>query len=222
MYNFSYFKEEDQQVLFQFLHDYPFAFLTGSFNNGKQVATQVPVLVEERAGKLILHAHIMRKTDHHKAFLENPQVLVVFTGPSTYVSATWYTNPHMGSTWNYMSVHLRGNIRFVGEQELRSLLDRLTLRFENNNSTSPTYFNNLSDDYIKHMLPSIEAFEIEVEEIENVFKLSQNRDEKSYLNIIDQLEKRGPDSSRIAAEMRNRKEKLFPPGVEWDSKKFLS
>jgi transcriptional regulator len=128
----------------------------------------------------------------------------------------------MGSTWNYMSVHLRGNIRFVGEQELRSLLDKLTLRFENNNSTSPTYFANLSDDYIKYMLPAIEAFEMEVEEMENVFKLSQNRDEKSYLNIIDQLEKQGGDSARIAAEMRNRKEKLFPPGVEWDSKKFLS
>ena len=222
MYNFSYFKEEDKQVLLQFLYDHPFAFLTGSFNNGKQVATQIPMLVEEREGKLILHGHIMRKTDHHKAFLENPKALVVFTGPSTYVSATWYTNPHMGSTWNYMSVHLRGNIRFVGEQELRSLLDKLTLRFENNNSTSPTYFANLSDDYIKHMLPAIEAFEIEVEEMENVFKLSQNRDELSYLNIIDQLEKQGGDSARIAAEMIKRKEKLFPPGVEWDSKKFLS
>jgi transcriptional regulator len=66
------------------------------------------MLVEERDGKLILHGHIMRKTDHHKAFHENPQALVVFTGPSSYVSATWYTNPHMGSTWNYMSVHLRG------------------------------------------------------------------------------------------------------------------
>jgi len=222
MYNLAYFKEEDKQVLLQFLHDFPFAFLTGSFNNGKQVATQIPMLVEERDGKLILHGHIMRKTDHHKAFLENPQALVVFTGPSTYVSASWYSNPHMGSTWNYMSVHLRGNIHWGGEQELRVLLDKLTLRFEKGNTASPTYFNNLSDDYIKHMLPAIEAFEIEVVEMENVFKLSQNRDEKSYLNIIDQLEKQGPDSFRIAAEMRKRKEKLFPPGVEWDSSKFLS
>jgi predicted FMN-binding regulatory protein PaiB len=42
MYNPFYFKEEDKQVLLQFLHDFPFAFLTGSFNNGKQVATQIP------------------------------------------------------------------------------------------------------------------------------------------------------------------------------------
>ncbi len=222
MYNFSYFKEEDKQVLIQFMNDHPFAFLTGSFANGKQVATQVPMLVEERDGKIILHAHIMRQTDHHKAFLENPQVLAVFTGPNTYVSASWYTNQQTGSTWNYMSVHLRGNIHFLGEEELRSLLQKLTLRFENNRTSSPTIYDNLPPDYIRHMLPAIVAFEIEVTELENVFKLSQNRDEKSYQNIITQLEKQGGDGALIASEMKKRTEQLFPPGVEWDSKKFMS
>jgi transcriptional regulator len=222
MYNLSYFKEEDKNVILQFLHNHPFAFLTGSFTDGKQVATQVPMLVEEREGKLILHAHIMRKTDHHRAFLENPQVLAVFTGPHTYVSATWYTNPHIGSTWNYMSVHIRGHIRFLGEEELKTLLRKLTLRFENNNSGSPTFYNNLPDEFTRYMLPAIVAFEIEVTELENVFKLSQNRDEQSYRNIIAELEKQGGDSALIAEEMKRRAEKLFPPGVEWDSKKFLS
>ena len=61
-----------------------------------------------------------------------------------------------------------------------------------------------------------------LQEMENVFKLSQNRDEKSYHNIIAQLAKQGGDSALIATEMKKRTEKLFPPGVEWDSKKFLS
>lgn len=222
MYNLSYFKEEDKEVLIRFLYEHPFAFLTGSSKDGRQVATQVPMLVEEKNGNLILHAHIMRQTDHHKAFLENPQVLAVFTGPNSYVSASWYSNPHIGSTWNYMSIHLRGNIRFLGEEELHSLLRKLTLRFENDNFSSPTVFDNLPDEFLKHMLPAIVAFEIEVTEIENVFKLSQNRDEISFLNIIAKLEEQGGDSALIAGEMKKRKEKLFPPGVEWDSKKFLS
>ena len=134
MYNLPYFKEEDKQLLLQFLHDHPFVFLTGSYANGKQVATQVPMLVEERDDKLILHGHIMRQTDHHKAFLENPQALVVFTGPNTYVSGTWYSNTHIASTWNYMSVHARGNIRFLDEEGLISLLRKLTLRFEKNDT----------------------------------------------------------------------------------------
>ncbi|HRO43015.1 MAG TPA: FMN-binding negative transcriptional regulator, partial [Flavipsychrobacter sp.] len=64
MYNFSYFKEKDRQTILQFLEDHPFAFVSGSSLAGRQVATQIPILVEERAGELYLQGHIMRNTDH--------------------------------------------------------------------------------------------------------------------------------------------------------------
>lgn len=221
MYNLPYFKEDEQAVLLQFIQEHPFAFVTGNAD-GKSVVTQVPLLAEERNGKLFLHGHIMRQTDHHRALLENPQVLAVFTGPHTYVSATWYTDPHQGSTWNYMSVHLRGTLRFRDEAALIDLLRKLSLRFENSNTASATIFDNLPEAYRKRLLPAITAFEIEVTEMENVFKLSQNRDEKSFLNIITQLEKQGGDGELIADEMKKRFEKLFPAGKTWDSEKFLS
>ncbi|HMQ48423.1 MAG TPA: FMN-binding negative transcriptional regulator [Saprospiraceae bacterium] len=222
MYHFSYFKEKDQQVLLQFLQEHPFAFLTGSDASGKQVATQIPILVEERDGDLYLQGHIMRKTDHHKAFLENPQALAVFTGPHTYVSASWYTNPQIGSTWNYMSVHIRGEIHFLPEAGLIDLMKKLTLRFEDNNTASPTIYDNLPAAFLNKMLPAIVAFEIKAAAIENVFKLSQNRDEQSYRNIMARLAEQGGDSALIAAEMEKRLEQLFPPGVEWDASKFVS
>ena len=108
MYNFSYFKEKDRRTIMEFMEENPFAFLTGSNLSGSQVATQIPILVEKRQGELYLQGHIMRNTDHHKAFVENPNALVVFTGSSSYVSASWYTNQQIGSTWNYMSVHIGG------------------------------------------------------------------------------------------------------------------
>ena len=55
MYNLAYFKEQDREILLQFMEDYPFAFLTGSYSSGKQVATQIPILVEERGDQLFLH-----------------------------------------------------------------------------------------------------------------------------------------------------------------------
>ena len=210
MYSFPYFKEKDKQRLLQFLHDHPFAFLTGSFSNGKQVATQIPVLVEDRDGELFLQGHIMRRTDHFEAFCENPQALVVFSGPHTYVSASWYTNPHIGSTWNYMSVHMRGTINFMSDEDLVELMKKLTLHFEDGNTQSPTIYDNLPEGFLKPMMPLIVGFEIKVLEMENVFKLSQNRDEKSYRTIISKLEKQGGDSSLIATEMKNRLEELFP------------
>ncbi len=95
------------------MEENPFAFLTGSNLIGIQVATQIPILIEERNGELILQGHIMRNTDHYKAFIENPNALVVFTGPSAYVGASWYSNPQIGSTWNYMSIHISGQINFM-------------------------------------------------------------------------------------------------------------
>ncbi|MBL8003557.1 MAG: FMN-binding negative transcriptional regulator [Candidatus Kapabacteria bacterium] len=209
MYNFSYFKEQDQQVVLDFIESHPFAFLTGSTLDGKQVATQIPLLYELRDGQLFLQGHIMRKTDHHKAFMENPQVLAVFTGPHCYVSATWYSHPHIGSTWNYMSVHCQGSIRFMTSNELIQFMKKFSLKFEGGNAESATIYDNLPTSYVESMLPAIVGFEIPVESMENVFKLSQNRDEASYMNIIARLEELGGDSAMIAEEMKKRKDALF-------------
>ena len=222
MYNLSYFKEKKRQVLLEFMTAHPFAFLTGSDISGRQVATQIPVLFEERDGNLYLQGHIMRQTDHHKAFIQNPQALIVFTGPSTYVSASWYSDPHIGSTWNYMSIHARGMMEFMSDEGLIQFMRKFTLYFEKGNAASPTYFDNLPDEFLRKMLPAIVGFEMKVDQLENVFKLSQNRDEQSYRNIISKLQAQGGESALIAVEMENRLEELFPPGVEWDGRRFVS
>lgn len=220
MYNFSYFKEKDQQTILNFIEQNPFAFITGSFLSGEQVATQIPLLLEERNGEIFLQGHFMRNTDHHKAFIENPNALIVFTGPNCYVSASWYSNPQMGSTWNYMSVHIGGKIKFLSDEGLIEFMRKLTLKFENGNTQSQTFYDNLPDQYLNKMMPAIVGFEIKAEKIENVFKLSQNRDAKSYLHIISKLEEQGGNSALIALEMKKRKDELFPVGVEWNGSKF--
>ena len=222
MYNFSYFKENDKQVILDFIEDNPFAFLTGSYLSGEPIATQIPLLFEERNGDLFLQGHIMRNTDHHRALMENPNALAVFTGPSTYVSASWYSNLQIGSTWNYMSVHISGKLRFMSNDELVALMKKLTLKFEKGNTNSLTIYDNLPEKFLSKMMPAIAGFEIKAEKIDNVFKLSQNRDEKSYLNIISRLEEQGGNSALIALEMKKRKTELFPPGIEWDASKFDS
>lgn len=222
MYHFSYFKEKDKEVLLSFMEEHPFAFLTGSFKSGAQVATQIPVLIEVRDGELIIRGHIMRNTDHHKALMENPNVLAVFTGPSCYVSASWYSNPQIGSTWNYMSVHVSGKVRFMSDDELVQFMRAFTLKFENGNIDSQTIYDNLPDEFLRKMMPAIVGFEIRAEKMDNVFKLSQNRDEKSYDNILLHLEEKGGESALVAQEMRKRKAELFPPGAEWDASKFDS
>lgn len=209
MYKLPYYKEKDETVVLDFIHSHPFAFLAGCDKDHKPVATQIPVFIEEKNERLFLSGHMMRNTDHHKAFAANPAVLCVFTGPHAYVSATWYTNPHQASTWNYMSVHVKGMIRFLGDEELVEVLRKTSLHFEGNRKDSETIYDNLSEDYVSHLLPAIVAFEVEVEEFDTVFKLSQNRDEESFHNIINKLEAGEGEAKGVAEEMKKRAGALF-------------
>jgi transcriptional regulator len=208
MYSFPYYKEKDPEKVLQFVKEYPFAFLTGCNAENKSIATQIPVFIDERDGKLFLSGHMMRNTDHHKAFMHNPHVLAVFTGPHTYVSASWYDPPQQASTWNYMSVHARGVLRFVDGQALLDVLKRTTNHFENN-PHSGSNFEDLSDSYLQPLIKAIVAFEVEVQELDHVFKLSQNRNEKSYDNIVDQLGKGDADAQKISKLMKERKNQVF-------------
>jgi transcriptional regulator len=207
MYDLPYYKEQDAETVIQFMQQHPFAMLIGSARN-MPVATQVPLLIEQHAGKLYLQGHIMRNTDHHNALEQNPNVLCVFTGAHTYVSASWYHNPQVGSTWNYMSVHAKGTLRFVDEASLIEILRQTTAHFENN-PESPSLFHHLPDNYIQRLVKAIVGFEIEVTALENVFKLSQNSDRESYQNIIEQLQSGGAQAQEIATEMARRSSQLF-------------
>jgi transcriptional regulator len=210
MYNLPHHKAKDETDILEFIAKYPFAFISGCDANGHPVATQIPVFLEVRNGKKYLSGHIMKGNDHHKAFLQNENVLVVFSGHHTYVSGTWYTNPHTPSTWNYMSVHARGVIRFLDDEALIDALRKISLHFENNNPSSPTTYDNLSPELIRRLMHMIVVFEIEVTALDSVFKLSQDRDEKSYANIIEQLRKQGESGQVIAEEMEKRKNLVFP------------
>lgn len=211
MYNLPYFKEKDTQVIMDFIHQHPFAFIAGCNEECKPVATQIPVFIDERDNKLYLSGHMMKNTDHHKAFEKNPSVLCVFAGAHTYVSAAWYADPHQASTWNYMSVHVKGRLRFLDEQALVEVLRKTSLHFESGNAASPTVFDNLPEDYTSKLMKAIVAFEVEVEEMDNVFKLSQNRDKESYGKIIERLSVHNADGKAVAAEMEKREESLFNP-----------
>ena len=203
MYKLSYFIENNNDAVIAFMMENSFATIT-AFGEDYPVATQVPLFVDiNEQGKILLSGHIMRKTDHHKAFEKNDHVLVLFTGPHTYVSASWYSNPQSASTWNYMTVHAKGKITLLDEAATYEAIKNITDKYEGKETAAA--FHKMSDEYISAMLKAIVAFSIEVESIENVFKLSQNKDEQNKKQIIEALQQRPDDNSKmIAAEMIKR------------------
>ena len=202
MYNISYFTEPDRELIIAFMKEYSFAMVTGIGEN-YPVATQLPLEIEEKDGRVFLKGHLMRKTDHHLAFEKNNNVLVLFTGPHCYVSAGWYNNPNTASTWNYMTVHARGKIIFTDEKGTYEAVKSVTNEYEGTETKAA--FNNMPQEYIKPLLKAIVGFCIEVETIENVFKLSQNKTREEKENIIKHLINRNEkDDMMIAKEIEKR------------------
>jgi len=208
MYDISYFKASDPEQVMAFMKAHPFIILCGATSDGKPVATHIPILIEEREGKIFLLAHVMKKQDHSLAFEQNQQVLAIFSGAHTYVSASWYQNKASASTWNYQAVHAHGTLHFLNDEQLVDALAKLTAHFENN-PHSPALVSKMEKSYIDKMVNAIVGFEIEVEKLEHVFKLSQNRDEKSYENIVTELNKQGGEAKDIAERMIENAEFVF-------------
>lgn len=203
MYSLPHFTEKDPAKIIAFMKENSFAIITGV---GKQypVATHVPLeVVVEKDGKIILSGHLMKNTDHHKAFVSNSEVLVIFNGPHCYVSASWYNNPQSASTWNYMTVHAKGKITFTDDKGTYKAIKAVTDKYEG--IATAAAFNTMSKEYIDKMLQAIKGFTIEVERLDNIFKLSQNKSQVEQINIIEQLKKTA-DSNCInfAHEMQKR------------------
>ena len=112
-----------------------------------------------------------------------------------------------------MSVHAKGIIRFLDDTALIDVLRMTTLHFENHNQQSATIFDNLPSEYTQKLMKAIVAFEIEIKEIDTVFKLSQDRDAKSYENIKEKLTQQGGSAKVIANEMEKRTKELFPDDI---------
>ncbi len=202
MYDIPYFKAGHPDDVIAYMRAHPFAFICGVDVNSKPVATQAPILFEQRGDKLFLQGHFMRKQDHTNAFLQNPNVLVVFSGAHTYVSASWYENKQIASTWNYQAVHAAGTICFKDADFLLQLLTRLTETFEQ--PGSPSLVQYMDPAYVEQMMKAIVAFELEVTSIRNVFKLSQNRDKKTQENIVSKLSNLDSDAREIARTMEEK------------------
>lgn len=199
MYDTPYFKANNEKEVLDFMKAHPFVIICGVDKHGLPVATHVPVLMSHKDGKLVLRGHIQRKTDHHKAFTHAPHVLVIFSGAHSYVSASWYTNPQIASTWNYQAVHAVGDIHFGDDAMLHQLLTDLTNHFEND-PHSPALVKELPHDYMQQQMKAIIAFEITITDTRHVFKLSQNRDEASRESVIDHLKKSENAAAKLVAE----------------------
>ena len=200
MYKVSHYTEKDKVKLIAFAKENPFAFVTG-VGDIYPVTTQLPLEITEEENKIIFSGHMMRKTDHHLAFEKNNNVLIAFYSPHAFINAAWYKKPAAGSTINYITVQAKGKIQFLDEAGTYAAVKQITEKYIGPNTSAS--FENISEEYKQAMVKAIAGFRIEVENMEGVFKLSQNMHAADQKSIINHLEKRAtPGDIFIARKMK--------------------
>lgn len=200
MYVPKYFKVEDWQEVESFLQDHPFAILVSN-QQETPIATHLPLEVEKRDGKLVLSGHLAYANPQWRTFEQDQPVLVIFQGAHAYVSSSWYGHLNV-PTWNYMAVHVYGKARIVSQERLKEMLAAMLLKYETGRENA-VLWERLPAEYLESQLKAIVGFEIEVEQIEAKYKLSQNRNQEDYQAIIDKLENADDaDANKVAEAMR--------------------
>lgn len=200
MYIPDLYKNENQEEIRNFIHENGFALLINQVD-GKPWATHTPLLLEINShGKEVLIGHISIENPQAQSFNADSEILAVFNGPHSYISSSWYDHENV-PTWNYIAVHMYGKIRVLNYDETVASLKNLVDKYESK-SENPVRVEELSEKTMRQAR-GIVAFEIEITSIQAKKKLSQNRDQKNYENIISELEKQNDSQSvSIASEMK--------------------
>ena len=197
-------QEHDQERIFDFIHKNSFAALVSS-NNNVPTATHIPIeLAFDANNAPILRGHVAKANPHWQLWKQPSQALVIFTGAHSYISSSWYEKTNV-STWNYLAVHVSGEIRIVDEETLYESLKALTNKYEKYQD-KPLYFEQLGEDDIRKQMRGIVGFEIRVAHIDAKAKLSQNRNDKDYAHIVEKLKETDDFQAHdVADEMGKRR-----------------
>ncbi len=193
---------DDPQEIRDFIAQNGFGILISTLN-GKPWGTHIPLeLFTKPDGTEVLEGHIAKANPQWRELPDGAEVLVIFNGPHSYISSSWYDHVNV-PTWNYVAVHVYGKYKNVEGEALVAALSRLTDKYEAA-SEKPVKVADFSEEFMKSHLRALVGFEIEITEIQAKRKLSQNRDDKNYDAIVENLNKRGDcQSKEMATLMRN-------------------
>jgi transcriptional regulator len=197
------YEEKDAGKIHAFLKENSFAILV-SVKDGLPIGTHIPLQLEKNAaGADILMGHISRGNEQKYTLVDGAKVLAIFPGPHAYISPRWYTEMQV-PTWNYIAVHVYGTVRIVEGEELRAALSRLIHTYEQNNPR-PVTIGEIPEKTVSDDLRGIVGFEISMDDVQAAYKLSQNRDEQSYHQVIEELDKGDETARAVAEEMKGRR-----------------
>ncbi len=211
MYTPPAFREDDQKQLHTLMNDYSFATLVTQ-QDGVPLASHLPFMLDTGRGQYgVLASHMARANTQWQGFNGTQEVLVIFQGPHTYISPSWYVDNVAVNvpTWNYSVVHAYGKPRLItGQDELYTLLQTLVQKHESMFVQQWEF--QPSDEFMRSKMKGFVGFEMEIIRLEGKGKLSQNRsvtDQKCVITALEEhTDRLGVNAAQVAKLMKRHHE----------------
>jgi len=177
--------DDNPEYTNRIIDTYGFPLLTSSNVDGP-LATHLPM---EREGEF-LYAHIAA-SNPMAGFIGTSMIfLAAFHGPHDYISAQLYDKPESSvPTWDYTAVHVHGTTRALSPEESVDRMQDLIERYEPEDGWA------MEDaaQYASRLFPHILYFEMRMDTVRGIRKLSQNKNAVTQARIIEDLRRRGND-----------------------------
>ncbi|CAM3958445.1 protease [Staphylococcus schweitzeri] len=197
MYIPNFFQIDDFKEIEQFVKSNSFGMIITE-KSGKPLATHLPLILQKKGDDYYISGHIAKGNPQWKTLNRNSNVLIIYQGPHAYVSSSWYEKENV-PTWNYQAIHLYGEATVLSEQETMNDLKTLLAKYEQYRE-NPVLWDNLAES-TRMQAKAIIGFKVKINKVEAAYKMSQNRNEQDYNNIIKKLEDEHNSSSNAVADV---------------------
>lgn len=186
MYIPEEFNESDQEKLIGFVERNSLGIVISTVGTVEPLVTHIPFLIKKDGRDLVLEAHIAKANKQSEQLKKGKMALVIFQGPDAYISSSVYGHMNV-PTWNYQAVHIHGIVEVMNDDELLTHLAESVQFFESVRHEKLS-FKDFLEEMIHAYLKEITGFRLRAYKIEGAWKMSQNRNEKDYQNIVQDLD----------------------------------
>lgn len=193
------YKSEDYDLMKEIIRENSFALLISSVDKIRATHSMM-MLNEDDPENVYIESHISRANPQAKTLKNGDEVLCDFLGAHTYISSSWYDHVNV-STWNYEAVQIYGKVELMNDAELYHHLEKLTYKYEKNQQC-PVMVKDMGREFVEKEMKGAFGLKIIPTEIFIKQKLSQNRKEHDFRNIISNLEEGDENARKIAEKMK--------------------
>jgi transcriptional regulator len=194
------FQITDSAVIEAFVEKHPFGTLLFNGQDGIPVVAHIPFLFRKEGEKWLIEGHLAKANPQSLAIRSGNPAKLIIIGAHGYVSSGVYGHVNV-PTYNYQAVHFSGMLDRLSDTDLRKHLVQVVNHFEQNRE-NPVNVSELPKEMLNAYEQEIIGFRLTVFKTEAAFKLSQNRNDADFENVVADLRKGNADQCKLAEEMQ--------------------